>query len=526
MKDDFEKKLFKMAAREQMVLPKTLERKIELKLQSARDAKRPKKILNLRRSLILAAVLLTLFSITAFAAAGALKQRMEAMNKEKMEEYFVQIYSSFAGADNYNRSYTDSEKKRLDELRISYEEQGRFPEGELTMLDEVEDYKGKNVAFFKKTSTFFFPEKEMSDEQLLQIIDFYAKRDYSLQKMNEMIADKETDFPEEARPAVPQNPTDSAVLESSAAFQPDQALTIPYTGDLSIRAIAAGGDGILLAGRNAIHRMEIGSSDSVLFYDGFDENTQITELCEDGEGNVYAGLLKVTADGNYKVHLAVIDKNGSFLKEIDMSPYMKDETITIGGRPGNGYINRMMADNQYLYLRGINFQDADFLLIIDKDGNPVSKMKSGKYTADRRYSMCIGKDQKPYTVLMDENHRFGIAAVNPKEGTLEEIYTSVFPKDTISLNLAAPGYDADFVFWGFSGSFSLNLSEDAAMLVTPVYDFPCPTEGALYLALPDGRIVLAYCTEYRNYTAEDGEQRHERIPEKTCFYYLPAIRNP
>ena len=183
-------------------------------------------------------------------------------------------------------------------------EEGRFPEGELTMLDEVEDYKGKNVAFFKKTSTFFFPEKEMSDEQLLQIIDFYAKRDYSLQKMNEMIADKETDFPEEARPAVPQNPTDSAVLESSAAFQPDQALTIPYTGDLSIRAIAAGGDGILLAGRNVIHRMEIGSSDSVLFYDGFDENTQITELCEDGEGNVYAGLLKVTADGNYEVHLA------------------------------------------------------------------------------------------------------------------------------------------------------------------------------------------------------------------------------
>ncbi len=230
--------------------------------------------------------------------------------------------------------------------------------------------------------------------------------------------------------------------------------------------------------------MEIGSSDSVLFYDGFDENTQITELCEDGEGNVYAGLLKVTADGNYEVHLAVIDKNGSFLKEIDMSPYMKDETITIGGRPGNGYINRMMADNQYLYLRGINFQDADFLLIIDKDGNPVSKMKSGKYTADRRYSMCIGKDQKPYTVLMDENHRFGIAAVNPKEGTLEEIYTAVFPKDTISLNLAAPGYDADFVFWGFSGSFSLNLSENAATLVTPVYDFPCPTEE---LCLPTVR---------------------------------------
>lgn len=550
MRNNFDNRLFKMAKREQMLLPGELEEEINESLRrltakgtangvaesrsaagkrggtvkgTVRDRK--KKPMNFRRSLILAAALAALFSITAVASAGALKQRMEAMNKEKLEEYFAQIHSSFMGADNYNRSYTDGERERMDKLRISYEEQGLFPEGELTMLDEAEDYKGKNVAFFKKTSTFFFPEKEMSDEELLQIIDFYAKREYSLQKMNEMIAEGEADFPEEAKPPVPDEVTDSSVLDSSAIFQPEQALTIAYTGDLSLQAVATGKDCILLAGRNTIHRMEIGSGDSVLFYDGFDENTLITAMCQDGEGNVYAGVQKETAD-EYEVGLTVIDKNGSFLKEIDMSPYMKNGTLSIGGKPGNGYIRQMMADERYLYLRGRGFQDADFLLIIDKEGNTVSKMTSGKYFADWIYGMCIGKDGKPYTVVSDESHRFGIAAINPEKGTLEEVYPAIVPEDTISLDLIGPGYDADFVLWGYSGSFSFNRNESAAVQVTPVYEMPCPAEGSLRLLLPDGRFVFAHCAEYRSYTMKNGDEGHERIPEKTYFYYLPGIRTP
>ncbi len=540
MRDNFDNRLFKMAKREQMLLPGELEEEINESLRrltakgtangitgsrsaagkrgstakgTVRDRK--KKPMNFRRSLILAAALAALFSITAVASAGALKQRMEAMNKEKLEEYFAQIHSSFMGADNYNRSYTDGERERMDKLRISYEEQGLFPEGELTMLDEAEDYKGKNVAFFKKTSTFFFPEKEMSDEELLQIIDFYAKREYSLQKVNEMIAEGEADFPKEAKPTVPDKVTDSSVLDSSAVFQPEQALTIAYTGDLSLQAVAAGKDCILLAGRNTIHRMEIGSGDSVLFYDGFEENTLITAMCQDGEGNVYAGLRKEISEESWEVWLAVIDKNGSLLREIDMSD-------VIGGKD----IRQMMADEGYLYLRGMGFYDADFLLIIDKEGNTVSKMTSGKYFADWIYGMCIGKDGKPYTVVSDESHRFGIAAINPEKGTLEEVYPAIVPEDTISLDLIGPGYDADFVLWGYSGSFSFNRNESAAVQVTPVYEMPCPAEGSLRLLLPDGRFVFAHCAEYRSYTMKNGDEGHERIPEKTYFYYLPGIRTP
>ena len=89
------------------------------------------------------------------------------MNEKEMEEYFVQIYRNAIGVDNYNRPYTESEKERMEQLRKSYEETGLFPKGALTMISEPEAYRGKGVAFYGDTATFFFPEKEMSDEELL-----------------------------------------------------------------------------------------------------------------------------------------------------------------------------------------------------------------------------------------------------------------------------------------------------------------------------------------------------------------------
>ncbi|MCM1136616.1 MAG: hypothetical protein NC400_13720 [Clostridium sp.] len=527
MSDKFEQKIFHMAEQEQMIVPEGLEAKIDAMLRqgSGRNLGRAKKkTLNFRRALVLAAALTMVFSITAAAAAGALRQRMEAMNREKLEEYFAQIYTSKVSADNYSRPVMDSERERMAKLRLSYEEQGIFPEKELTMLDEPADYKGKNIAFLKSTSTFFLPEREMNDEELLQIIDFQTKRDYSLQKMNEMIASGEAEFPEEAKPSGPDEVTDLSVLGSNAVLEPDKELTILYTGDLPISVIATGKDCIFLAGRNVIHRMEIGSSDSALFFDGFDKDTGVTALCQDGEGNVYAGLNSRQPDGSWDMDLWVLDGEGNFLKEIDLSPYKKAASAIMGGERSYGYIRGIMADNDYLYIRGYGFKDADFLLILNKDGGLVSKMTAPNHEGDFRSAMCIGKDGKPYTVVRDKDGRLGIAEINPKEGTLGRTYPAIVPEDTISLDLIAPGYDADFVLWGYSGSFSFNLNENAARQITPVYELPCSTEGTLYLALQDGRIVFANCTEYRSYTTEDGTKRHERIPEKTCFYYLPAIR--
>lgn len=525
MKDSFEEKIFHMVEEEQILLPNSIKQRVDEKLKNLPEHKTVFKM-NIRKTFILAAAMIMLFSITATAAIGALRHRMEEMNQEKLEEYFIQIYTSKLPADNFNRPYMDKERSRIEELQKVYESGTMFPDGAITIIESADDYKGKNVSFLKETSTFFFPENEMSDEQLLQIIDFYHKRDYSLQKINEMISSGEIEISSQIKEAQTQKePAASASLEGKAVFNPDQALTIPYTGELSLLYIAGGRDCIFLTGWNAIHKMAIGSSSSTLFFDDFDRRTRVTSLCQSDKGDIYLALMQMSDSGSFEPALWVLNEEGKKIKEIDLSTFQKKKEITVGGVSGNGFIRQMVVDeNGYLYIKGTGFQDADTLLILDADGNLVSKIHSGEYSANLSSGIGIGKDGKVYMCLYDRENRMGIASINPKEGTYGDIYMGIMPEDTILPDIIAPGFDSDFVFWGYSGIFSYNMGEENVSIVMPAYETPCDVEGALNCILPDGRIVLVSCTEYTSRQMENGETLYDRIPEKTCFYYIPSQR--
>lgn len=529
MKDRLEQDLFQMAEQEEMILPGTLGKKIDDILVSL--PKRRKYRMNWKKAVVLAAALTAMLSITVTAAVSVLQQRMEAMNEKEMEEYFVQIYQNAVGADNYNRPYRDSEKARMAELRKSYEETGLFPKGVLTMLSEPEDYKGRGVAFYGKTATFFFPEKEMSDEELLQIIDFLYKRDYSLQAMNEKLKAGEIENPTESvnkerEKEIEETATADSVLQSEAVWNPEQELTIPYTGSLEVRKIAAGQNCIFLMGWNAIHKMEIGSSDSELFFDDFDVETDITALYQDKKGDIYLSLMELTQNdeaaaamgGNsYKSALWILSADGEIKKKIDLSVYKEE----IGGM-----VSRMVVDDQgYIYLRAM-FSDK-LISVFDKDGNYVKAITSDQYQSHPAGGLGIGKDGKVYTQIetrggQAEESRMGIASVDLEKGCLEDIYEGIVPEGTIMLDIIAPGSETDFVFWGYDGIFVYNLGEESAVNVLPAYESPCPGEGSMYCALPDGRIVLAYCTE-RRMEGEGENSRAYNIPEKTCFYYRAGL---
>ncbi len=529
MRDRLEQDLFRMAEREEMILPETLERRIDDMLVNL--PKRRKYQMNWKKVVILAAVLTAMFSITVTAAVSVLQQRMEAMNEKEMEEYFIQIYQNAVGADNYNRAYQDSEKVRMEELRKSYEETGLFPKGALTMLSEPEAYKGKGVAFYGKTATFFFPEKEMSDEELLQIIDFMYKRDYSLQAMNEKLEAGEIENPTETvnkewEKEIEETATADAVLQSEAVWDPDQELTIPYTGSLEIRRIAAGQNCIFLMGWSAIHKMEIGSSDSELFFDDFDGETDITALYQDKKGDIYLALMERTQNeeatatvggSSYKSALWILSADGEIKKKIDLSAYQEE----IGGM-----VSRMAVDDQgYIYLRAM-FSDK-LISVFDQDGNYVKAITSDQYQSHPAGGLGIGKDGKVYTQIETrggqvEESRMGIASVDLEKGCLENIYEGIVPEGTIMLDIIAPGSETDFVFWGYDGIFVYDLGGESAVNVLPAYEAPCPGEGSMYCALPDGRIVLAYCTE-RRIEGEGENSRAYSIPEKTCFYYRAGL---
>ncbi|MCM1264164.1 MAG: hypothetical protein NC313_15745 [Butyrivibrio sp.] len=531
MSDKFEQKLFEMAEQENMIVPDAVYTKVEDTLVGVPKHKGIFRM-NWKKSLVLAAACVMMFSITVSATVGVLRERMEAMNEQEMEEYFANIYTAKIGADTYNRPYTAEEKARMKELRVSYEEAGLFPEKALKMISAPQEYNGSGVAFFGDTATFFLPDGEMSDEELLQIIDFMYKRDYSLMAINEKIASGEMEFPEEAveKKAPEIEATDADVLSSDAIWDPEQELTISYTGSLEATFMAAGQDCIFLAGNSVIHKMEIGSSDSTLFFDDFGVKTYVNALYQDKSGDIILGLSQLTQDDKYHATIAgehynaavwILSSAGEVKQKIDLSEYTDNMMF--------GVIYKIAADdNGYIYVKTYLEDSHAFLMVFDKEGNFVTNITSDEYSSHPAGGLGVGKDGKVYVEInksiQDENGEFagrimGIASVNVEKSCLEDIYAGIVPENFIMIDVIAPGANTDFVFWGYDGIYTYNLGDESVVNVLPAYEAPCDWEGVMKCALPDGRIVFGERGEYRKV---DGHS--VPVPEKICFYYKSGMR--
>lgn len=527
--DRFEQELLHLAEQEKMIVPETVYRKVDDTLVSL-SAGPIRKKMTWKKAVLLAAVLTAMCSLTVTAAVGALQRRMEAMNQKEIADYFVQIYTSKLGADNYNRPMKEEERNRMVKLRVSYEQEAVFPQKALTMLSSPDAYKGKGVGFYKETSTFFLPEKDMSDEELLQIIDFVHRRDYSLQVMKETITESETSF-------LIEEITEDEGKEEKEKTGEEAAQRIPYTGNLSIRKIAAGQDCIYLTGKNSIHRMEIGSSDSERYFDDFKNDTYVNAMYEDKKGNLYLAVNERIEEGNdvekdglaqgenagngsagvvtiagekYRSALWILNRTKEVVRKIDLSSGQAQ------AYEGIGMVTRLVVDAQgYIYLRGTGIGDA-LLIVLDGQGNYVKRITSDLYDCHALGGLGVGRDGRIYTQIQDRD-RMGIASVDLAEGALDEIYMDIVPEGTIMLDLIAPGSDTDFIFWGYDGIFTYDLGAESAVNILPAYEAPCDWEGVMYCALPDGRIVFADAAQYR----QEGMEM-QSIPEKICFYYVPG----
>lgn len=131
----------------------------------------------------LACLFLSGITVSAMGAVRSYRQRMEAMNAELLEEYYS--IADAAETTLMSRGYTDSEETRYAQLYKEYEDNGVFPESQITCLESAGAYKGKGVALDSATRTLYLPDKELSDEELLEIIDFHHKVGYSVEKKEE-----------------------------------------------------------------------------------------------------------------------------------------------------------------------------------------------------------------------------------------------------------------------------------------------------------------------------------------------------
>lgn len=166
-------------------LPVSYKRRVREVLEQLPDKKETVERWALRK--VVAAVLASvLFASTGVVAGVKLyRQRLASMEPQKVEKLDSVTQKQRMGADSYSRDLSETEEERLLKLEEKYKNEGLFPRAELRCADTEEDVSPGGLCYCYEDGTFYLPEGEMGEEELLQIIDFQYKREYSLEIIRE-----------------------------------------------------------------------------------------------------------------------------------------------------------------------------------------------------------------------------------------------------------------------------------------------------------------------------------------------------
>lgn len=110
---------------------------------------------------------------------NVVRARMERLSKEEVQDIDNMIREHNREADGFSREYSDSENKRCRELWQAYKN-GTFPEKDIVQVDSEEQVTEGTLCYVRATGVFYLPEREMTEEEQLEIIDFQHKMSYTV----------------------------------------------------------------------------------------------------------------------------------------------------------------------------------------------------------------------------------------------------------------------------------------------------------------------------------------------------------
>ncbi len=145
---------------------------------------------------------------------------MEDMADEESKKILEDIdnpeNSATSDADSYSREYTEDEKARMRSLYEQYK-QGVFPEKGIQKAYSEEEAAQYEFCYLVKGFKFCLPERELTDEELLEIIDFDLKRDYALKERAEVIvADELAEIREKEKSGIEAAIANGGITEEQA----------------------------------------------------------------------------------------------------------------------------------------------------------------------------------------------------------------------------------------------------------------------------------------------------------------------
>ncbi len=187
MNNQFDREFAKMLQTSEFALPDSYETRFQETLNQI-SVMAPKRYFLLFHSKIAAVIAICSVSISISVGVGAAisiyQQRLSALSETQVEKYNSDVQNVYVEADGFSRPLLQEEQKRMEELHDAYRASKQFPEGEIVQVQKLEDVMQGKLCFCTENSTFYLPENTLTDEDLLQIIDFMEKRDYSVQKEN------------------------------------------------------------------------------------------------------------------------------------------------------------------------------------------------------------------------------------------------------------------------------------------------------------------------------------------------------
>lgn len=179
-----DQKLKKMARQSGPPMPKEYEEQLEQLLQTLPGKQRRKIPGYWKAAAAMLAVALLFGSSGIEGAIHYLNARMGAMTDTEISDYNDMVQSIPLNADSFSRAFSKEERERMLELREEYLSAGRYPSSELLVVEHAAEVPDDAVVYIVDSSAYFLPERELSDEELLELLDFGYKRDYSVVHSN------------------------------------------------------------------------------------------------------------------------------------------------------------------------------------------------------------------------------------------------------------------------------------------------------------------------------------------------------
>ena len=95
----------------------------------------------------------------------------DASVQTNVDTAWTQTDEQGVGTGGMMRAYSDKEKERMADLQQSYQNETAKPEKMIQEVDSADDVTEGTLCYIVSTGEYYLPERELTDEELLEIID-------------------------------------------------------------------------------------------------------------------------------------------------------------------------------------------------------------------------------------------------------------------------------------------------------------------------------------------------------------------